>query len=120
MRKNDTYVLLGSLLHSVEDYYAHSYYVDIKVYKEHPERYKNTAAETYHSDQQYKLKGKLEFDRKKHNKRKDNEKKDFDYRKNAWVPCNFTTNNRIKGAIKESYKYMLKFLRLRFYGRFKI
>ena len=120
VRKNDTYVLLGSLLHSVEDYYAHSYYVDIKVYKEHPERYKNTAAETYHSDQQYKLKGKLEFDRKKHNKRKDNEKKDFDYRKNAWVPCNFTTNNRIKGAIKESYKYMLKFLRLRFYGRFKI
>lgn len=106
--EENKYILLGALLHSVEDYYAHSYYVDIETYKENPERYIGTAVEKYHKDQQYSKEGKnkkkytLERDMDLHKKWKDNPKKDFDYRKGKWKESSFNENKRIKGAIQES------------------
>ncbi len=99
------YILLGCILHSIEDYYAHSYYVDILEYKKNPEAYRDTMVEEYHKDQRYGVLNKLDRSMEMHREMKDNEDKDFRYGK--WVDCNYSTNTRIIKAIDEANKYIL-------------
>lgn len=49
LRKNRKrkYLLIGSVLHSIQDYYAHSYVLDLSKYKKHADRYAYMANDKY-------------------------------------------------------------------------
>ena len=117
------YIVIGAALHTTQDYYAHSYIMPVKLYKQHYKRYKEDSKEAqYHNDRGVQFKNKKavgikfrtkedanrHFDIKIHAQFKDNENQDFINGK--WKKRSYKRNNRIKNSIGESagfFKYVI-------------
>lgn len=99
--------LLGCVIHSIEDWYAHSYVVSVATYKRNYKKYKPTSREVkFHRDRPANVVGEqitsIEgFKSDVHIAYKDNDCQDF---KNDWVDSSFNSNGRIKKAIRECVK----------------
>ena len=111
--------LLGCVLHSIEDWYAHSYILGTLDYKRDFINYKTNSKEAkFHIDWiRVKKNGKkiIKKDPKiypyldnksKHSYYKDNPAQDFNISKKKWENSSYESNKRIKKAIKECKEYI--------------
>ncbi len=107
-------ILLGCILHSLEDWYAHSYGGSVNEYKNNPNKYAaDSAMAKFHIDKERKTNEKGEVVKlvhldTEHSKWNDSVKKDFDKKKGDWdkKDKNFDNNKRIRGAINEAKKFL--------------
>ena len=117
-KKNQKYLYLGCVLHSIQDYQAHSYVSELKGYKEylkqHKSRKKDQKLDEYHSDWKYdKKKQKIVQNKDLHRNNKDNPYMDFVYTRNSkyeWVKKPLNYNKRFIKAINNSEKHLKKIL----------
>ena len=117
------YIFLGCILHSIQDYFAHSYVLDLEKYKknaleyaDHPKKYQKY--NSYHSDwSPYDgVEGRNVTD---HQRNKDNPDMNYERvtdknKKSYWKWVDVKTrekNKRYVKAIKESKKYINKVLK---------
>ena len=117
------YIFLGCILHSIQDYFAHSYVLDLEKYKknaleyaDHPKKYQKY--NSYHSDwSPYDgVEGRNVTD---HQRNKDNPDMNYEMltdknKKSYWKWVDVKTrekNKRYVKAIKESKKYINKVLK---------
>ena len=107
-------ILLGCILHSLEDWYAHSYGGSINEYRKNPNKYSDQSTMAlFHIDKK-RVKNsqgkvvKLENLKTKHRDNNDNEEKDFNKKTKEWKDSDFNINKRIKGAIKETVNLLKK------------
>ena len=98
-------------MHTTQDYYAHSYILSAKYYRQHYKEFKEDSKEAiYHKDCKVQFKkGKAiriskQYNKSEHKKNKDNEKKDFI--NGNWKKCSYKRNNRIKNSIGESVGFL--------------
>ena len=107
------YIVIGAALHTTQDYYAHSYILSAKYYRQHYKEFKEDSKEAvYHKDCGVKFNKKnkkairisKQYNKSEHKKNKDNEKKDFI--NGNWKKCSYKRNNRIKNSIGESVGFL--------------
>lgn len=104
--------LMACIIHSIEDWHAHSYAVFINYYRKNYSKYSPNDLEVkYHKDRKAKVRnnkiiGLEKFDSSVHSKFKDNENKDFNKKTGKWSNCTFDSNKRIKKAINECVKFL--------------
>ena len=114
----DGYVLLGTVLHSIQDYYAHSYVFDLNKYKNNAIKYADNGEKyqkinAYHADwAPYDgVEGRNKVEHKRH---KDNPYADFEKGEDGrwgWVDTPREENRRYIKAKKASKTYLRKALK---------
>ena len=112
--------LLGCVLHSIEDWYAHSYILGTYDYKKKFAKYNTNSKEAIFHIDWIRIKNKngkkiIKNDKEKypkldnqtkHSYYKDNPKQDFNISAKKWVSSRYKSNKRIKKAITECKKYI--------------
>ena len=105
--KNEAFFMVGCVLHSIQDFSAHSFVSDLEQFrKKRNSANLNRIELAYHSD--WKKKNKK--DRKKeHKKYKDNPYMDFSIQDGTWDDTTKRSDNsRYKKAIRDTEKYLKK------------
>lgn len=128
--KDQEFVLLGCVLHAIQDYPAHSYVSELKAFidnmKKHKQenirtgrRYKSKSDEeyqmvtVYHSDWSY-VGGEIKPNKSTHKDNKDNPYMDFVKQDGEWkwIPKRFQDNRRYISAVNSSRYYYRRAIKI--------